>query len=77
MAGGLGRAPFECCPDTVGRQPVASPICPAGSPALPQTSYWLGRSNEMAGVNSFLIIVNAARVNAFRNQQFSKALWYF
>jgi hypothetical protein len=31
----------------------------------------------MAGVNSFLIIVNAARVNAFRNQQFSKALWYF
>jgi hypothetical protein len=32
--------------------------CPA-CPVLPQTSYWLGRSNEMAGIKIILIIVNA------------------
>jgi hypothetical protein len=43
--------------------------CPAGCPALPQTSYWLGRSNEMARIKNILIIVNTARVNAFNGQQ--------
>jgi hypothetical protein len=32
--------------------------CPAGCPVLPQTSYWLGQSNEMAGIKNILIIVN-------------------
>jgi hypothetical protein len=32
--------------------------CPA-CPVLPQTSYWLGPSNEMAGIKNILIIVNA------------------
>lgn len=32
---------------------------PAVCPVLPQTSYWLGLSNEMAGIKNILIIVNA------------------
>jgi hypothetical protein len=43
---------------------------PAGCPALPETSYWLGLSNEMGAVNRFLIIVNKSRVNTLGNQQF-------
>jgi hypothetical protein len=72
-----GLRAVECSPIPVDETKLRSPICPAGCPALPQTSYWLGGSNEMGWVNRFLIIVNTGTVNAFRNQQFSKALWYF
>jgi hypothetical protein len=58
------------CPDIFGRHEVEAAECPAGCPALPETSYWLGRSNEMARVNRFLIIVNGGTVNTLRNQQF-------
>jgi hypothetical protein len=40
---------------------------PAGCPVLPQTSYWLGRSNEMAGIKIILIIVNADACNPLQS----------
>jgi hypothetical protein len=40
---------------------------PAGCPVLPQTSYWLGRSNEMAGIKIILIIVNADGLNTLQS----------
>jgi hypothetical protein len=65
-----GRAPPDIAPMFSVDTKVEAAECPAGCPALPETSYWLGRSNEMGPVNRFLIIVNVGTVNTLRNQQF-------
>src|SRR5271163_1772669 len=36
-------------------------VCRSACPLHPQTSYWLGDTNEMAAINTILIIVNSLR----------------
>src|ERR1700691_5010470 len=66
------RVPGECCANApADSQPMTFPamaylarcqsaVVPPACPLRPETSYWLGDANEMAAINTILIIVNSA-----------------
>src|SRR6202021_4061712 len=55
---------FPCANAPAGSTPChparhQSPVVPPACPLDPETSYWLGDANEMAAINTILIIVNS------------------